>query len=81
MFSSEWAITIELPAGERITAFVDKSLVKVRREPAPGQYVPGELEVLLVKERGDTLLLELLAPSLTSPSRIEAPRSLLVAPG
>lgn len=81
MFSSEWAVTIELGGGRRVAALVDRSLVKVAREPAAGEQVPGELQVFLVQEKENTLLLELPTPSLSSGSRMEAPRSLLVAPG
>jgi|SRR5882762_3107775 len=81
MFSNEWAVTIELPGDRKVTALVDRSAVLVTREPRIGEQVPGQLRVRLLESNTNSLLLELPSPSLVSGSRVEAPRSLMVAAG
>ncbi|MBI4504216.1 MAG: hypothetical protein HY691_01665 [Chloroflexi bacterium] len=77
MFSHERSVAIQLQDGRRIAAFVDKRDVKVDREPAPDQKLPGRVRVSIVEDRGDSVVVDLPQPAVTEGTRVTVPKTLL----
>lgn len=77
MFSHERAIAVDLPSGQRISAFVDARDVKVAGKPDPGQKLPGRVRVSIVEDRGDSVVVDLPQPAVTEGTRVTVPKALL----
>jgi len=78
MFSEERVIVIQLPTGEKISTFVDRTLVRATT-PGPGQEVSGSVVVNVIEEKGDLAIVDLPQPGLTRGGRVEIPSALLEA--
>lgn len=77
MFSNERGVTVELPDGRRVSAFVDKRHVSVREEPKPGREVEGRVRVTVIEVKKDSAIVDLPQPGLTEGPRLKVPKELL----
>ncbi len=79
MFSTERAISVELANGRTVTAFVDKSDVRVDHDPQPGQVVLGRVRVFLVEKKDSSAVIDLPQSTISNGPRIEVSKPLLEA--
>jgi hypothetical protein len=77
MFAHERGVRIDLPDGESLSMFVDRSQVEVDREPQPGEEISGLLEVAVVSADDGRAIIDLPQQTFTTGTRIEVPRSFL----
>ena len=77
MFSSERAISIELPGGRTVSAFVDRHDVIPDRELKPGEEYRGHVKVFLVEVKNNSAIVDLPQPGLTEGPRLAVPKSLI----
>lgn len=77
MFSSERGVFVELLAGRKVTAFVDKRDVIVDRDPAVGEEVRGRVKVAVIEEKKDSVIVDLPQPTITSGPRLRVLKVLL----
>jgi len=78
MFSTERGVTIDLPGGRRVAAFVDARNVIVSQEPEPGAEVPGRVRVSLVETKKDSAIVDLPEPGLVAGPRLTVPKGMLL---
>jgi len=62
LFANERRISLELPDGRTIAAFVDKRDVIVDRDPQAGEEVKGRVKVSMVEKKNGTALVDLPQP-------------------
>ena len=74
MFSSERAISIELPGGRMVSAFVDRHDVIPDRELKPGEEYQGRVKVSLVELKNNSAIVDLPQPGLTQGPRLAIPK-------
>ena len=79
MFSSERGISVELLNGRTVTAFVDKSDVRVDHDPQPGEVVFGQVRVFLVEKKDSSAVIDLPQSTISNGPRIEVSTPLLEA--
>jgi hypothetical protein len=77
MFSSERAISIELPGGRTVSAFVDRHDVIPDRELKPGEEYQGHVKVSLVEVKNNSAIVDLPQPGLTEGPRLAVPKDLI----
>lgn len=77
MFSTERAVSVELPDGRKISAFVDKRDVLPHRDLKPGQEVQGYVKVSVVEVGKDSAIVDLPQPGLTEGPRLKVPKTIL----
>lgn len=77
MFTHERGVQIEIPGMETLSLLVDRSQVRIDREPAPGEEVEGWLEVTVISTSNGRVIVDLPQPTLTTGTRIAVPRNLL----
>lgn len=77
MFSSERAISIDLPDGRKVSAFVDRRDVIPDRDVKPGKEYRGHVRVFLVEFRNDSAIVDLPQPGLTEGPRLKVPKDLI----
>ena len=77
MFSSERAISIDLPGGRKVSAFVDRRDVIPDRDLMPGEEYKGHVRVFLVDFRNDSAIVDLPQAGLTEGPRLKVPRDLI----
>lgn len=77
MFSSERGISVVLPSGQKIVAFVDKRDVNVGRDPRPGEEIDGLVKVSVVTESRQSIVVDLPQPAISQGPRIEVPPRML----
>lgn len=79
MFAGERGVRIELPDGQSLSMFVDRSQVEVAREPQPGEEIDGWLEVSVIGESDGRAIIDLPQQTFTSGTRVAVPRDFLRA--
>ena len=78
MFSDEWSVEVIFSKRKRETFFVRKEKVYLDEELTdPAKTVSGEVEVVVVEEKGDRVLVDLLSPGITFGPRFSVPKSFL----
>ena len=77
MFSTERGVSIHLPDGRNIEAFVDRRHVIVVKEPTPGRQVEGHLKVNVVERQKKTVIVDLPEPAITVGPRLRIPTDFL----
>src|SRR5688572_24498349 len=79
MFAHERGVQIEIPGEKALSLLVDRSQVRIDREPAPGEEVEGWLEVTVISTSNGRVIVDLPQPTFTTGTRIAVPRDLLKA--
>lgn len=77
MFDNEVGVTIKLPSGEEVVAFVDQRDVKVKEKIPEGRDIDGKLLVRLIEKTNNQAIIELPQPSIAHGLRIRVPYDLL----
>jgi hypothetical protein len=77
MFSSERAISIDLPDGRTVSAFVDRRDVIPDKDLRPGEEYRGHVKVSLVEVKKDSAIVDLPQPRLTEGPRLTVPKDLI----
>ena len=77
MFSSERTISIDLPDGRTVSAFVDRRDVIPDRNPRPGEEYRGHVKVALVEVKKDSAIVDLPQPGLTEGPRLRIPKDII----
>lgn len=78
MFSDEWLIEVKFPRRRKETFSVYKSKVYMGKEPSDHtKTVDGEVEVVIVEEKGKMVLVDLPSPGTTSGPRFKVPKGFL----
>lgn len=77
LFANERGVRIVLPAGETISAFVDKSQVLVEREPAQGEEVDGYVWASIAGATGGDVVINLPQQTVTGGARVSVPKTLV----
>ncbi|HWP58827.1 MAG TPA: hypothetical protein VNL14_13125 [Candidatus Acidoferrales bacterium] len=74
MFSSERAISIDLPDGRKISALVDRRNVIPDRDVKPGEEYNGHVKVAVVEVKKDSAIVDLPQPGFTEGPRLKVPK-------
>jgi hypothetical protein len=77
MFSSERAISIDLPDGRKVSAFVDRRNVIPDKDVKPGEEYNGHVKVAVVEVKKDSAIVDLPQPGLTEGPRLKVPKDLI----
>ena len=77
MFSTERAISIDLPDGRTVSAFVDRHDVIPDRELGPGEEYRGHVKVALVEVTNNSAIVDLPQPGLTEGPRLMVPKDVI----
>lgn len=77
MFSTERAISIQLPSGRTVSAFVDRHDVIPDRELKPGEEYQGYVKVSVVEVKNNSAIVDLPQPGLTEGPRLAVPKDLI----
>jgi hypothetical protein len=77
MFSTERAISIDLPGGRTVSAFVDRRDVIPDRDVRPGEQYRGHVKVSVVELKKDSAIVDLPQPGLTEGPRLTVPKDLI----
>jgi hypothetical protein len=72
-FADERSIVVNLPNGQSVLAFVDKSQVLVERDPKDGEEVNGRLRVYVVSKMKDKAIIDLPEAGIAVGPRVEVP--------
>ncbi|MGD9892478.1 MAG: hypothetical protein AB7R89_27135 [Dehalococcoidia bacterium] len=79
MFKHERGVQIEIPGQQALSLLVDRSQVRIEREPAHGEEVDGWLEVTVIGVSNGRVIVDLPQPTFTTGTRVAVPRVLLRA--
>ena len=77
MFKSERMVSVELPGGQEVTAFVDRRQVIPDREITSSEEYKGQLKVTVVQIKNDSAIIDLPQPGLTQGPRLVIPKKLI----
>lgn len=69
MFSNERSIVAELPDDRFLSSTVDKKHVVVEKDPVPGSGREGFVRVSIVRLEGESTVIDLPQPGITTGSR------------
>jgi len=77
MFKSERMVSVALPGGHEVTAFVDRHQVIPDREITPSEEYKGQLKVTVVQLKNDSAIIDLPQPGLTQGPRLVVPKKIV----
>jgi hypothetical protein len=77
MFKSERMVSVELPGGHEVTAFVDRRQVIPDREITSSEEYKGQLKVTVVQVKNDSATIDLPQPGLTQGPRLVVPKKIV----
>lgn len=77
MFSNEKGVSVDLPDGRKVSAFVDRRDVIPDRDIKPEEEYPGYVKVSVVEIKKDYALIDLPQPGLTEGPRLTVPKKII----